>query len=171
MASGGGYGSPLERDALLVARDVWNELILVEFARDAYGVVVDVESGEVNGEGTSALRARLRERESAGEWSPHQLARGTGRRTAMIFSKCEDRDLFKRHDFSLRTVELLLRHSAASSAARLVDKSSSFSKRVSKLSRITRYRADGLTDYVAPDQSPIYLGFVAARVSILAPWD
>jgi hypothetical protein len=100
---------------------------------------------------------------AAGEWSPHQLARGTGRRTAMIFSKCEDRDLFKRHDFSLRTVELLLRHSAASSAARLVDKSSSFSKRVSKLSRITRYRADGLTDYVAPDQSPIYLGFVAAR--------
>jgi N-methylhydantoinase B len=55
---GGGYGDPLARPAAKVLDDVRNELVDVEQARDAYGVVfVD---GAVDEAATDALRAELR---------------------------------------------------------------------------------------------------------------
>jgi N-methylhydantoinase B len=55
--SGGGYGPAVERDAQLVARDVLERFITPERARDAYGVVVDLD-GVVDEPATAALRAR-----------------------------------------------------------------------------------------------------------------
>ena len=56
QAGGGGYGNPLERDPELVRRDVWNELVSAEFARDAYGVVI-TDTLELDAEATRRLRA------------------------------------------------------------------------------------------------------------------
>ena len=55
--SGGGYGPAVERDPQLVARDVLERFITPERARDAYGVVVDLD-GVVDEPATAALRAR-----------------------------------------------------------------------------------------------------------------
>lgn len=65
QSAGGGYGNPLDRDVELVRRDVWNELVSLEFARLAYGVVIDPDTLEVDVEATDRLRA---ERRSTG-WS------------------------------------------------------------------------------------------------------
>jgi N-methylhydantoinase B len=70
MASGGGYGSPLDRDPELVRRDAWNEIISVDFARLAYGVVIDAEGLVVDAAATGELRAELKEAERRSEWTP-----------------------------------------------------------------------------------------------------
>lgn len=70
MASGGGYGSPLERDPERVRSDVWNELVSPEFAKQAYGVVLDLQTHELDVQETNALRKRLRAAEASGQWSP-----------------------------------------------------------------------------------------------------
>ena len=63
---GGGYGPPWERDPELVLRDVVEEKISVERAREAYGVVIDAGDGPVSvdaagtGERRRALQARER---------------------------------------------------------------------------------------------------------------
>lgn len=57
-SGGGGWGSPLHRNAQLVANDVRDGLVSAEQARSAYGVVLSAE-GEVKEGDTSALRARL----------------------------------------------------------------------------------------------------------------
>ena len=41
LAGAGGWGDPLERDPQAVLRDLRNELIGVDTARDDYGVIVD----------------------------------------------------------------------------------------------------------------------------------
>jgi N-methylhydantoinase B len=56
----GGWGDPLERDPARVLRDVRNELVSVESARDDYGVVVDVAAGAVDEAATARRRAGLR---------------------------------------------------------------------------------------------------------------
>jgi len=55
---GGGYGDPRKRPVESVAEDVRNGVISVDVARDAYGVVVDAESFEIDQDATSTLRAR-----------------------------------------------------------------------------------------------------------------
>jgi N-methylhydantoinase B len=60
MASGGGYGNPLERDPQSVCRDVRLGKVSVEKAREAYAVEIvgDALTPSVDAEATAALRAR-----------------------------------------------------------------------------------------------------------------
>lgn len=57
-AGGGGYGDPLRRPPESVLRDVENDLVSLESARDAYGVVI--RNGAVVKDETVALREALR---------------------------------------------------------------------------------------------------------------
>jgi N-methylhydantoinase B len=66
LASGGGWGDPLERDPALVQRDVWDELLSVDGARQEYGVVIDAVTLQVDATATAALRQQQqRERDTA----------------------------------------------------------------------------------------------------------
>jgi N-methylhydantoinase B len=56
----GGWGDPLERDPVRVLRDVRNEFVSVEAARDDYGVVIDVAAWTVDEPATARRRAELR---------------------------------------------------------------------------------------------------------------
>ena len=60
LAGGGGFGDPLERDPLLVLRDVRNELLRDELARSQYGVVLDRARWTVDETATAALRRQMR---------------------------------------------------------------------------------------------------------------
>jgi N-methylhydantoinase B len=62
LPGGGGWGDPLERDPARVLRDVRNELVSAEAARQDYGVVIDREHWKVDETGTASLRAELRAR-------------------------------------------------------------------------------------------------------------
>ncbi len=53
---GGGYGSPHERDPELVLADVLDGKVSVARAREAYGVVVDVEQGDIDNAATKECR-------------------------------------------------------------------------------------------------------------------
>jgi len=66
--NGGGFGDPLERDPAQVREDVLDGFTTLEQAREAYGVVLDEATLEVDVEATATLRAGLaaRRRESAG---------------------------------------------------------------------------------------------------------
>jgi N-methylhydantoinase B len=66
VASGGGYGDPLERVPELVRKDVMNGLVSEKAARDIYGVVLDEVSFELDALATQQLRAFLREEELKG---------------------------------------------------------------------------------------------------------
>ncbi|MBW2518378.1 MAG: hydantoinase B/oxoprolinase family protein [Deltaproteobacteria bacterium] len=55
-AGGGGYGDPLERDPAAVERDMRNEYVSIERAREEYGVVIDPKSLGVDVEKTRKLR-------------------------------------------------------------------------------------------------------------------
>ena len=57
-AGAGGWGDALRRDPAAVAADVRNEILSVERALAAYGVVIDPTSGEVDAEATAVERAR-----------------------------------------------------------------------------------------------------------------
>jgi N-methylhydantoinase B len=59
VASGGGYGDPLERDPELVRRDVANLMISREAAGKVYGVVLDADL-TVDSTATRELREQLR---------------------------------------------------------------------------------------------------------------
>jgi N-methylhydantoinase B len=61
-AGGGGFGSPLERDPDLVLRDVREGYVSLAQAREAYGVVIDPESMQIDTEATEALRKTSRPR-------------------------------------------------------------------------------------------------------------
>jgi N-methylhydantoinase B len=54
----GGWGDPLEREPARVLRDVLNELVSPESAREDYGVVID--AGAVDAGATARRRAELR---------------------------------------------------------------------------------------------------------------
>ncbi len=66
VASGGGYGDPLERDPELVWRDVMNVIVSVEAARELYGVILNSRGLEVDLEATRQLRAEMRRKEIEG---------------------------------------------------------------------------------------------------------
>lgn len=57
---GGGYGSPLDRDAERVRIDVRNGFVSLEAAERDYGVVLDPDTLELDQAATEELRARLR---------------------------------------------------------------------------------------------------------------
>ena len=74
LAGAGGWGDPLERDPGAVLRDLRNELIGEDTARDDYGVIVDRTSWRVDRAATEARRAELR---AARGWSaPPAVSRG-----------------------------------------------------------------------------------------------
>ena len=56
----GGWGDPLEREPGRVLRDVVNELVGLESARDDYGVVIDAVTREIDVQATARRRAELR---------------------------------------------------------------------------------------------------------------
>ncbi len=57
---GGGWGEPLERDAVKVAEDVRQGLVSIDSARRDYGVVVDVSTGDLDEMSTAELRVSAR---------------------------------------------------------------------------------------------------------------
>ncbi|MBI4184512.1 MAG: hydantoinase B/oxoprolinase family protein [Proteobacteria bacterium] len=73
-AGGGGWGDPLERDPARVLKDVRNEFVSAESARERYGVVLDPERWTVDEAATAALRAALRARR--GWTKPPFITRG-----------------------------------------------------------------------------------------------
>jgi N-methylhydantoinase B len=72
-AGPGGWGDPLERDPVRVARDVRNEFVSRRSAREDYGVVFRGAAVEVDEAATTALRAELRARR--GWTSPPSVSR------------------------------------------------------------------------------------------------
>jgi N-methylhydantoinase B len=62
QAGPGGWGDPLDRDPARVLRDVRNELVSPEAARDDYGVVIDAATWTVDEARTAERRAELRAR-------------------------------------------------------------------------------------------------------------
>ncbi len=56
----GGWGDPLERDPHSVVRDVRNDFVSVQAAREEYGVVVDTKNWSVDRDATEAQRESLR---------------------------------------------------------------------------------------------------------------
>ncbi len=54
---GGGVGNPFERDPEAVLKDVINEFVTIEGARDTYGVAIDPKSLTIDEKATKALRA------------------------------------------------------------------------------------------------------------------
>ena len=68
-AGGAGFGDPLQRDPELVRRDVRDQKVSVDAARDCYGVVLDEATGKVDDAATTRLRedaARSRARRRGG---------------------------------------------------------------------------------------------------------
>jgi N-methylhydantoinase B len=59
VAGAGGYGDPLERDPSSVERDVRNELVSRQAARDDYGAVIG-EDGHIDPAATERLRREMR---------------------------------------------------------------------------------------------------------------
>src|SRR4051812_2230395 len=62
VAGGGGWGDPLTRDPALVLRDVLNEFVSPDAAREDYGVVLTGEPHQVEDAATAALREAMRAR-------------------------------------------------------------------------------------------------------------
>jgi N-methylhydantoinase B len=62
MAGGGGYGWPFDRDIERVVRDVRDEKVSIEAAREEYGVVIDPGTLLADHTATQNLRAQLRAR-------------------------------------------------------------------------------------------------------------
>jgi N-methylhydantoinase B len=60
MASGGGYGDPLEREPQQVLRDVDEGIVSREEARLIYGVEIEGENPTLNAAATEMRRAALR---------------------------------------------------------------------------------------------------------------
>lgn len=59
-SGGGGWGDPLQRDPLLVVRDVKEGLVSARWAREVYGVACD-SSGELDTQGTRQTRDSIRQ--------------------------------------------------------------------------------------------------------------
>jgi len=61
MASGGGYGDPMERDPQMVLKDFIDGLVSKEAAHDIYGVVIGDSNQRLDWVATQELRRILRE--------------------------------------------------------------------------------------------------------------
>ena len=62
LAGGGGWGDPLAREPIAVARDVKNDKVSLGKARQDYGVVLHAASGEVDPVATADLRETMKSR-------------------------------------------------------------------------------------------------------------
>ena len=62
LAGGGGWGDPLAREPIAVARDVKNDKVSLGKARQDYGVVLHAASGEVDPVATADLREKMKSR-------------------------------------------------------------------------------------------------------------
>jgi N-methylhydantoinase B len=58
---GGGYGDPLERDPELVLKDMQQGEVTIEYAKEAYGVVIDPKLLTIDPRETEKLRKEMRE--------------------------------------------------------------------------------------------------------------
>jgi len=59
LAGGGGWGDPLDRDPVLVANDVRDELVSLKAARELYGVVLNSDGRTVDESATESLRVEF----------------------------------------------------------------------------------------------------------------
>ena len=59
VAGAGGWGDPLSRDAEMVRKDVLNGKVSLNRAREAYGVVLDADTLQVDEAATKAHRAGM----------------------------------------------------------------------------------------------------------------
>ena len=57
MASGGGWGDPMQRDPDLVLQDVRNGIYTVDYVRREFGVVIDPQTLAIDHDATTSLRA------------------------------------------------------------------------------------------------------------------
>lgn len=57
---GGGYGDPLERPAEKVLDDVLDDFCTLDHAKEAYGVIIDIDEETVDFAATDALRAEIK---------------------------------------------------------------------------------------------------------------
>ena len=64
---GGGYGDPLERPPEQVLEDVLDDFCTVEHAKQAYGVVIDIQNERVDEAATRTLRSQMRADPRRGE--------------------------------------------------------------------------------------------------------
>ena len=67
---GGGYGDPLDRSAEYVLEDVLDDFCTLDHAREAYGVVIDLDSETVDQSATESLRQKMRTSPRPVEQSP-----------------------------------------------------------------------------------------------------
>jgi len=70
VASGGGYGDPLERDPALVQKDVANSIVSLDAAREIYGVVLQEPGLQLDLAATRQLRTKMRQQEIDGGEAP-----------------------------------------------------------------------------------------------------
>ena len=61
LGMGGGFGSPLDRDPAAVLKDIENQLVSPEVARDVYGVIVDPADLTLDLAATNETRERRRQ--------------------------------------------------------------------------------------------------------------
>ena len=59
-AGAGGWGDPLERDPELVLKDIRDEKVSVKRAREAYGVVINEQTMQVDIAETQKLRETMK---------------------------------------------------------------------------------------------------------------
>lgn len=59
MSGGGGYGDSLERDPELVLKDVREGELTIDYAKEAYGVVVDPKTLTIDSKGTQEQRKKM----------------------------------------------------------------------------------------------------------------
>jgi N-methylhydantoinase B len=70
--SGGGWGSPLDRDIEKVRDDARDEFISVHIAREVYGVVLAPDTYEIDYESSRKLRGELKAKEKKGIVTPNK---------------------------------------------------------------------------------------------------
>jgi len=70
VASGGGYGDPLERDPALVQKDVANSIVSLDAAPEIYGVVLQEPGLQLDLAATRQLRTKMRQQEIDGGEAP-----------------------------------------------------------------------------------------------------
>jgi hypothetical protein len=77
-SGGGGFGNPLDRDPELVLRDVMDDWITLDCAKEWYGVAIKVIDAEalnfqIDMEATKKLREQLKDRKIPEGHGPHQI--------------------------------------------------------------------------------------------------
>ena len=64
---GCGVGDPLDREIERVRKDVLNEIVSIESAREIYGVIMDPKTREVSEAATQTLRSEMKSKNKYGD--------------------------------------------------------------------------------------------------------